>query len=280
MKKIIFFSIIFTAFVINAGSIEDRLREVQQKESQNNVTAESSVDTNSISEKNDVQKKQKVELPPAAAEDKVLLESAVNYYNSGNMTSALKKLEDLEKTYPQSPYLDQAALWKARIYNRQGKIKEALDSLKPIEKDSGEYPSALYLAGKIYFAGRRYEGAKDFFFKLSSMFPGNDLADDSLVYLAKIYLAEGDGGRALETTVQIITNYPDRDTADDAYFMLGQIYMKDKSLQDLQRARAVFKKFIYKAEKEKDPVFASSPLLARVKKDYEYLNKYYFNEGF
>lgn len=281
MKKIaIIIALLFSANLF-AGSIEDKLREVQSDAAADKpIAAESNDSQQTMNNGSETeQKKQKIQLPPPSSEDKVLLESAVNYYNSGNMDASLKKLQDLEKTYPQSLYLDQTSLWKAKIYKRQGNIAQALEALKPIKKDSGEYPSALFLAGEIYYSGKRYEGAKDFFFKLASMFPGNDLADDSLIYLSRIYLAAGNGQRALETAVQLLTNYPDRDTADDAYFMLAQIYMKDKSLQDLQKARALYKKFINKAENKNDPIFAKSPLLARVKRDYNYINKYYFNEG-
>lgn len=268
-----------SAVSISAESIEDRLNIVTDSESSSdNISELNKNEGDKSSSAFTVQKKVKAELPPPAAEDKILLESAVNYFSNGDYSSSLMKIDELLSTYPASLYLDQAIIIRAKILSKNGDYKNAAAELSKVSKESGEYPVSLYLLAEIYKNAKDTNHAREMFLKLASMFPANDLADDSLLNLGDIYLADGLSEKALETAAGIIKNYSDRETVDDAYFLLGKIFMQDKNLRDLQKARQVYKKFIFKAEVEKDPYFLNSPLLNRVRINYDNLNKYYFNE--
>ncbi len=265
---------------LSAQSIEERLNIVSEADnvSSKPVEQNNSTDITSANSPAVVKKKTKVEIPAPAAEDKIILESAVNYFSNADYYSASLKIDELLAAYPASMYLDQALIIRAKILAKNGDYAGAVAELSKISKESGEYPISLFLRAEIFKNAKDTNSAREMFLKLASMFPANDLADDALINLGDIYLASGSSDKALETATGIIKNYADRETVDDAYFLLGKIFMQDKNLRDLQRARDVYKKFIYMAEVEKAPFFANSPLLRRVKTNYNDLNKFYFSE--
>lgn len=213
------------------------------------------------------------DMPAPAGADKTLLESGIRFYELGNNDAALDKLSQIRSKYAASPYVDQSAVWMARTYLRKGKTAEALTELGKIGEDSGEYPYSLFLSGHIYRMEHKYESALESYEKISSRFPGHDLADDALVEAGKMYLSQKNGQLALSAAAQIVKSYPDRDTIDDAYFLIGMVLEKDQTLRDLEKSYLVFKKFVYRAETEKADAFAKSPLLDRVKEEIAYLEK-------
>ncbi len=220
-------------------------------------------------------KKKGGEIPPASGSDKVLLETGIGLFDGGNDAAAIDKFRQLKEKYPSSPYNDQASVWLAKSFLRSGRTKEALAELEGIGEDSGEYPSALFLAGQIYRDMHQADKAIEQFFKLSSRFPGSDLADDALIAASKIYLSRKQGTLALTAAAQVVKQYPDRETLDDAYFQIGMVLEKDPELRDIEKARLVFRKFVQRAEIEKLEVFAKSPLLDRVKKEIAFIEKHF-----
>ncbi|OPZ80447.1 MAG: hypothetical protein BWY76_03354 [bacterium ADurb.Bin429] len=113
---------------------------------------------------------------------------------------------------------------------------------------------------------------------MSARFPEHELADDALIALSRVNVAQGSGTMAVENLLKVIRLYADRETVDDAYFNLGKVYETDTVLRDLARAREVYRTFTRKAD-EGEPRFASSPLLPRVKRDLEYINRTFFPES-
>ena len=78
--------------------------------------------------------------------------------------------------------------------------------------------------------------------------------------------------------MRIINYYPDRETVDDAFYQLAQIFKKDILLRDFSTERSLYKIFIKKAEKKKDPLFMNSPLLERVKIELAFLERRYYGK--
>jgi TolA-binding protein len=217
--------------------------------------------------------------PAALGADKVLLETGISLYEAGNDSAAIDKFRQIGEKYPTSQCLDQASIWLSRALVRSGRGKEGLAELEKIREDSGEYPASLYLSGTIYRDLMMYDRAIEQFYKLSSRFPGDDLADDALIAAGKIYLSQKNGGLALTAATQVVKQYSDRDTLDDAYFLIGMILEKDPELRDIEKARLVFKKFVYRAEVEKLEVFALSPLLDRVKREIVYIDRIFYRKN-
>ena len=221
-------------------------------------------------------KKKGGELPPAAGPDKTLLITGINLLDAGNDPAAIEKFRQIKEKYPTGMYSDQASIWLARAYIKQGKYADAVAETGKIPEDSGEYPAAVYLAGQIYSTQKQYDKALDAFYRISSRFPGHDLADNALIEAGKIYLTTKNGVQALSAASIVVKSYPDRETLPDAYFLIGQVLEKDPSMRDIEKARLVFKKFVYRAEVEKVDIFAKSPLLARTKRELNYLDKNFF----
>jgi TolA-binding protein len=214
----------------------------------------------------------------AVGEDRAALEGGIMLHNAGNYTAAIERFKQFKTSFPQSPYQDLASQWLARSYLRLGDAKNAVATLEAIPPASGEYPAALYLAGQILFAEKDYAGSGERFYAVSARFPEHELADDALIALARVNVAQGSGTMAVENLLKVIRLYADRETVDDAYFNLGKVYETDTMLRDLARAREVYRTFTRKAD-EGEPRFASSPLLPRVKRDLEYINRTFFPES-
>lgn len=221
-------------------------------------------------------KKKGGELPPAAGPDKTLLVTGINLLDAGNDPAAIEKFRQIKEKYPTGLYSDQASIWLARAYIKQGKYKEAVSETEKIPEDSGEYPAAVFLSGQIYSTQKQYDRALDAFYRISSRFPGHDLADNALIEAGKIYLSTKNGTQALAAASIVVKSYPDRETLPDAYFLIGQVLEKDPSMRDIEKARLVFKKFVYRAEVEEADSFARSPLLERTKRELNYLDKNFF----
>ncbi|MDA3901645.1 MAG: outer membrane protein assembly factor BamD [Spirochaetes bacterium] len=229
---------------------------------------------------NDVQQNRnqslQMDIPAPLTGDTVILESGINAYNTGDYKRATEKFSEIQELFPTSPFVMQAKLYTARSLYKLNNRKEALENIEAIDRNSGEYPAALFLKGEIYLSMKQSGEAKNSFFQATSLFPGHDLADDSLLELSRIYLSENNGEEALKIAVQILSSYPDRDTSDDAFYMIGKIYEKDSRLKDIERARTVYQTFIKRAETEKRIPYYNSPLLRKVKRDLDYINKSYF----
>lgn len=245
-------------------------------ESNSNTENKINSDNNKISKKK--KKKEKVEIPAAITEDMAILETGINLYNTGNYQSSINKLNELKTNFQNSLYIDQAKQWLAKNYLKINNPEKALQELEEIDKQSGEYPASLYLKANIYQNQKNSNKAKETFYKLASLFPEHNLADNSLIMLGKLFLQEKNGNNALTITIKLIKNYADRETIDESYFLLAKIFEKDPILKDMEKARLAYKKFIYKANVEKNPFFYNSPLLIRVKKDLKYLEKNFFGQ--
>jgi TolA-binding protein len=218
-------------------------------------------------------------IPSALGADKVLLETGISLYEAGNDSAAIDKFRQIGEKYPTSQCLDQASIWLSRALVRSGRGKEGLAELEKIREDSGEYPASLYISGTIYRDLMIFDRATEQFYKLSSRFPGDDLADDALIAAGKIHLSQKNGGLALTAATHVVKLYSDRDTLDDAYFLIGMILEKDPDLRDIEKARLVFKKFVYRAEVEKLEVFTLSPLLDRVKREITYIDRMFYKKN-
>ncbi|MGL4370158.1 MAG: tetratricopeptide repeat protein [Spirochaetota bacterium] len=225
---------------------------------------------------NTAAKKKGGEIPPAAGADKVLLDTGINLLDAGNDPAAIEKFRQLKEKYPAGNYSDLASIWLAKAYLKQGKYREAAAEAEGIAEDSGEYPAAVFLAGQIYRTQKNNDKALDAFYRVSSRFPGHDLADNALIETGKIYLSMKNGSQALSSASIVVRSYPDRETLPDAYYLIGMVLEKDPAMRDIEKARLVLRKFVYRAETEKADSFAKSPLLDRVKRELLYLDRNFF----
>lgn len=232
------------------------------------------------------EKEKKVEDPPLVAgkdksspgipsPDEVLLKTGIQFFNNGLFQRSINKFSELNKNYPSSPFIHTALVWKGRARIKLYNYKMAIDDFSAVPSDSGEYPASQYYTAESHSLMGDHLMAIEFYQKVSTQFPGHDLADNALLRTARLYLNRGSGSQSLESTIRLIKLYPDRETIDDAYYLLGRIFEMDSTLKDMETARRVYKLFLKKASSG-EIWFARSPLRDRVRKDLKHIEKNHF----
>ena len=212
--------------------------------------------------------------PSALDPAHILLKNGITFYTSGMPDNALQQFQELQKTFPQSPYIDQSRIWTAKIRISRYEYSKAIDTLSKISKESGEYPSALFYSAEAYsFTGDMIKSVS-LYQQVASLFPADPRADNALLRAGTIYLNNKKGRNALETAINLIKYYRDRETVDDAYYLLGRIFERDETLKDIETSRRVYLLFIKKAASGEEH-FRDSPLTRRVREDLNRIEKNY-----
>ncbi len=207
--------------------------------------------------------------------DEVLYKTGIELYNSEYYEAALKSFGELKSKFPESSFGKNAAIWSGKTNLQMRKYSEAVTEFTAVNPESGEYPASLYYLGETYRRmGQKVESINTFY-RLSAQYPKYELADDALIRLGEIYLADKKGDLALNAATKVIRNYSDRNTIDEAYYLIGRIYEKDPTLKDMETSRKFYRLFIQKASAS-EPHFRDSPLLRRVKNDLKRLESTYF----
>jgi len=209
------------------------------------------------------------------SEDMILLKTGIQFYNSGLLTHAKKKFNEIVTKYKSSPYVDQSKVWIGKILIGEYKYKDAAAILKTVSKTSGEYPASLYLLANTSLRLGNRINAIALYNIVSSRFPQHDLADDALYNMARILYQDKKGPQALPIAIKIIKYYKNRETVDDAFYLLAKIFELDPVYQDPETARAIYQNFI-KRSSDGQKFFHKSPLLKRVKRDLRILEKTHF----
>lgn len=210
------------------------------------------------------------------AQEQVLLKNGIQFFENHLYDNALNKFNELKTKYPESSFKDSASVWIAKIQMQNNNLDQALSELRSISETSGEYPASLFYIGDIDIKKKDNVAAIESLSKVAAQYPENELADDALIMLARLYLDANRGSQSLEAVLRVIKNYPKRETQDDAYYLLGKIFERDEMLRDFGIARKIYRLFIKKAETDKIEPFSNSPLTKRVKNDLEYLENTYF----
>jgi len=252
----------------NKQVLSDEKEERKQRESQ--------IGDAKFEKKPKMKKDKKIKLLTISSPDEVLLRTGIQSYSDGFFESANKIFIELKINYPQSPYLDTATILNGKIYLKAKRFTEALREFNLIDKDSGEYPTALFYISNIHEREGNLINAIKYLNTLTSQFPEHEVADDALLKLGNLYLNANNGSQALEAGIRVIKYYPERETEDDAFFLIGKVFEKDRILKDFEVARQVYKIFIKKAIKERIPKFMNSPFRKRVEINLKYIEKTFF----
>ncbi len=207
--------------------------------------------------------------------DEILLKTGIQLYESGLYDHSLLRFNDIIKNFPTSRFIDSARMWAGKIYIRKYDYDNALKEFNSVAEKSGEYPAALFYKGESLRIKGDTVSAIENYQKISSSYPENELADNSILITGKLYLNNGKGYQSLESALKIIRYYKNTESIDDAYYLIAKIYEKDPILKDVELSRKFYRVFLKKAETGQKN-FADSPLKEVVKKDLEYLDRTYF----
>lgn len=297
MKKIILLILLLSVTATYAKDFhktEDMIDTILKEESEsssvkkeNPPAGENISGENSSAEKEKAAGEEKDETQPADNEeqpvkntamsgnDEILLKTGIQLYESGMYDHALVRFNDIIKNFPTSKFIDSARMWSGRIYIRKYDYDNAIKEFDSIGEKSGEYPAALFYKGESLRIKGDKVAAIENYQKISSTWPDNELADNSILLTGKLYLSSGKGYQSLESALRIIRSYKDTESVDDAYYLIAKIYEKDPVLKDIEMSRKFYRAFLKKADSGQKH-FADSPLKEVVKKDLEYLDKTYF----
>lgn len=207
--------------------------------------------------------------------DEILLKTGIQLYESGLYDHSLLRFNDIIKNYPSSKFIDSARMWAGKIHIRKYDYDNAYKEFNSIGEKSGEYPAALFYKGESLRIKGDTVSAIENYQKISSSYPENELADNSILITGKLYLTSGKGYQALESALKIIRYYKDTESVDDAYYLIAKIYEKDPILKDVELSRKFYRAFLKKSDSGQK-YFTDSPLKEVVKKDLDYLDKTYF----
>ncbi|HON15766.1 MAG TPA: tetratricopeptide repeat protein [Spirochaetota bacterium] len=210
-----------------------------------------------------------------SGKDEILFKTGIQLFETSMYDHSLAKFKELLNTYPSSKFADSAHIWLGKIYIRKYQYDDAIREFDSVKENSGEYPASLYYKGDSYKLKGDSIKAIENYNKLAGEFPENDLADNAIINIGKLYLAESKGYQALEAGLKIVKYYKDSESIDDAYYLIGKVYEKDSILKDIELAHKYYRMFLKKAE-NKEKYFVDSPLLQLVKSDIQFLEKTYF----
>ena len=270
MKIYFFLTIITITTLCYSNSFQEResiingiLKDNKPKTVNENKNIETKLQIpNKINKKTKV-KKQNLMI---STEDQIQLKLGINLYNGKMFNESIKTMLNLQKNYPESNFIDTSHIYTGKSYIGIYNYKKAIEHFETINKNSGEYPLALFYLGHCYKTLGQNLNSIKFYEKVSSLFPEHELADNSLLQSAKLHLQNGQGEIALLKIVKLIKFFKDRETIDDAYFFLGKIYQKDSKLKDSETAAKIFRKFLKKVGKN-EKYFKNSSLTNKVKKE-------------
>jgi len=136
--------------------------------------------------------------PNLSRESKALLQGSLADFDSKNYDQALEKLQSLEKSLPDDPFvlnLLGAAYTKKKDYTAaQGYFDKALAKLPNF------FPAKFNL-GELLFLQRRYSEAKQHFEAMQQMDPRNELLQFK-IFLCDLQLGDKDAAKAILKTIK------------------------------------------------------------------------------
>jgi len=257
-----------------AGS-KDNISTENQSQIEKSTEKEQGVEDTNNEKTGDAATEESAKKTAMSGNDEILLKTGIQLYESGLYEHSLQRFNDILKNFPSSRFIDSAKMWSGKIYLRKYDYDNALKEFSSVGEKSGEYPAALFYKGESLRIKGNTVAAIENYQKVSSSFPENELADNSILITGKLYLNSGKGYQSLESALKIIRYYKDSESVDDAYYLIAKIYEKDPLLKDIELSRKFYRAFLKKAESGQKH-FTDFFLKDVVKKDLDHLDRTYF----
>ena len=130
-------------------------------------------------------------------------------YATGFLPGVIEKASDFERQYPESAYINDVRLQKARALVRAGQNDSAIETLASLK----ESPETYFLLGRAYYEKGMYKNALNSFYKSAKLMKtASDGSDDSLfygqslLYAGRIYFNTDDYKAAIPNFEYVVTN--------------------------------------------------------------------------
>jgi TolA-binding protein len=190
-----------------------------------------------------------VPIAPGFAQENVvkgLYDNAIQLLRQGRPDEALKDLERIYKSYPESEYADEA-LYRLGQYHLENKqFQAALDSFNLLISSFGDRnmaPEAYHSIGAIYedvdFPGFDFEKADANFSRVYNIYTRSERVPDALLHSGLIKARLGEFRNARTTLQRLVDEYPQNALAPQALYHLGLILVSQdepiSAMEALQR---------------------------------------------
>ena len=163
------------------------------------------------------------------------------YYAMGDLGRAAQMCLELQRRFPESPFVDDALLLMGQVSQKQGKHQEAIGVYRRLAalKNSPLAPAAQYAIGECYeelgtkqknkiYYDEAFLAFKAFFEK----FPNANQAGDALSKMAEYYYSKEDFTRAIDIYEEALQQYQDSKFLDVVLYNYGRCLVKMKKLEE------------------------------------------------
>jgi TolA-binding protein len=161
------------------------------------------------------------------------------YYAMDNLGQAAQMCLELQRRFPESPFVDDALLLMGQVTQKQGRFQEAIGVYRRLAalKNSPLAPAAQYAVGECFEELGTHQKNKNYYdeaflaFKACfEKFPNSNQAGDALSKMAEYYYSKEDFTRALDIYEQALQQYQDSKFIDIVLYNYGRCLVKMKKL--------------------------------------------------
>jgi TolA-binding protein len=161
------------------------------------------------------------------------------YYAMDDLGRAAQMCLELQRRFPESPFVDDALLLMGQVSQKQGKYQEAIGVFRRLAalKNSPLAPAAQYSVGECYEELGTVQKNKNYYdeaflaFKACfEKFPNSNQAGDALSKMAEYYYSKEDFTRALDLYEEALQQYQDSKFIDVVLYNYGRCLVKMKKL--------------------------------------------------
>lgn len=163
------------------------------------------------------------------------------YYAMDDLGRAAQMCLELQRRFPDSPFVDDALLLMGQVSQKLGKFQEAIGVFRRLAalKNSPLAPAAQYAIGECYEELGTTQKNKIYYdeaflaFKgCFEKFPNSNQAGDALSKMAEYYYSKEDFTRALDLYEEALQQYQDSKFIDVVLYNYGRCLVKMKKLDD------------------------------------------------
>ena len=163
------------------------------------------------------------------------------FYAMGDLGRAAQMCLELQRRFPESPFVDDALLLMGQVSQKQGKHQEAIGVYRRLAalKNSPLAPAAQYAIGECYEdLGTKqknkiyYDEAFLAFKACFEKFPNANQAGDALSKMAEYYYSKEDYARAIDIYEEALQQYQDSKFINVVLYNYGRCLVKMKKLEE------------------------------------------------
>jgi TolA-binding protein len=161
------------------------------------------------------------------------------YYAMGDLARAAQMCLELQRRFPESPFVDDALMLMGQVSQKQNKFQEAIGVYRRLSalKNSPLAPAAQYAIGECFEElgntaknKAHYDEAFLAFKACFEKFPTSNQAGDALSKMAEYYYSKEDYHRAMDIYEEALQQYQDSKFIDVVLYNYGRCLVKMKRL--------------------------------------------------